>query len=145
MCTMWGSSVSRETLLQKITLLAMLGPLRVPPKEYTLTSPPDSERRLSIAQEADIVRNLSFLSSRRKDALVVIAVCVEEVERGKGLIVRMAVSGGGNKYTKDGLRQICTILEQVSRCGKRPGQRVIRRMLIWHLEENTEQDDIDLL
>ena len=117
---MWGSYVSRERLLQKITLLAMLGPLRIGPKEHTLTSPLDQERRLSVEQEAEIVRNMSFLCYRRKDPHSVTAICVEEVQGGNGLIVRMAVSGTATSYAEEGLRQICSALEQVSRCGKLP-------------------------
>ncbi len=117
---MWGSSVSRELLLQKITLIVMLGPLRIGPKEYTLTSSLDQERRLSVEQEAEIVRNLSFLCYRRKDPHSVTAICIEEVPSGKGLVVRMAVSGTTTLHAEEGLRQICSLLEQVSRRGKLP-------------------------
>src|SRR5437667_9121550 len=110
---MWGSSVSRELLLQKITLIAMLGPLRVGPKENTLTLLPAQERRLSVEQEAEIVRNLSFLGNRRKDPQCVTAICMEEDPGGKGIVIRLAVSGTAISYAEEGLRQICTVLEQV--------------------------------
>lgn len=115
---MWGSHVSRELLLQKITLLSILGPVRKGPKEYTLTSSPNQERKLSVDQEAEIVRNLSFLCCRRKDPLSVTAVCIEEVQDGQGLIVRMAVSGDVTIHAETGLKHICSVLEQASRCGK---------------------------
>lgn len=115
---MWGSSVSRELLLQKISLIAMFGPLRIGPKENTLTSCPDHYRRLSVQQEAEIVRNLSFLCCRRKDPQSVTAICLEEDPIGNGLTVRLAVSGTATLYAEKGLRQICTLLERFSRCGK---------------------------
>lgn len=117
---MWESSVSRELLLQKIILIAMLGPLRIGLKEYTLTSSPDQERRLSVEQEAEIVRNLSFLCYRRKDSHSMTAICIEEVPSEKKLVVRMAVSGITTLHAKEGLRQICSLLEQVLRRGKLP-------------------------
>lgn len=115
---MWGTSVSRELLLQKISLIAMLGPLKIGPMENPLTSSPGQQRRLSVEQEAEIVRHLSFLCYRRKDSQSVAAVCIEEVLAGKGLIVRLAVSGTATLYTKEGLRRICALLEQFSRFSK---------------------------
>lgn len=115
---MWGSSVSRELLLQKISLIAMLGPLRIGPQENPLTSSADQQRRLSVEQEAEIVRHLSFLCYRRKDPQSVPAICIEEVLAGKGRMVRLAVSGTATLYAEEGLRQICVLLEQFARCGK---------------------------
>jgi len=64
---MWKTSVTRELMLQKISLIAMLGPLRIGAKENNLTSSHDPRRCLTVDQEAEIVRNLSFLCYRRKD------------------------------------------------------------------------------
>lgn len=105
-------------MLQKISLIAMLGPLRTGAKENHLTSNDDSRRYLSVAQEAEIVRNLSFLCYRRKDPQAVSAICLEEVSEGKGLVFRLAVSGNAILYAEGGLRQICALLEQFSHHGK---------------------------
>ena len=105
-------------MLQKISLIAMLGPLRVGAKENAVTSYDDSRRELTVAQEAEIVRNLSFLCYRRKDPQAVSAICLEEIPAGQGLVVRLAVSGHAIRYAEAGLRQICVLLEQCSRHGK---------------------------
>ena len=115
---MWGSKITRERMLQKISLLAILGPIREGEKEHDLISDPDRERSMTIEQEAEIVGNLSFLSYRRKDPQTVTAICIEEDKDRRGMTVRMTVSGGAIAYVKDGLRQICTVLEQASRRGK---------------------------
>lgn len=115
---MWGSKITRERMLQKISLLAMLGPIREGEKEHDLISDPGRERSMTIEQEAEIIGNLSFLSYRRKDPQTVTAICIEEDKDRRGMIVRMAVSGGAIVYVEDGLGQICAILEQASRRGK---------------------------
>ena len=114
---MWGSNVDRELLLQKISLLAMLGPIREGHKEHGLVSAPDQVRSLTIEQEAEVVRNLSFLSCRRKDPLSVPAICVEENAGGRGMIVRVAVSGNTVSYVEDELRQMCSTLENIAKRG----------------------------
>ena len=114
---MWGSKITREHILQKISLLAMLGPIREGEREHNLISNPSQERSITIEQEAEIISNLSFLSYRRKDPQTVTAICIEEDKDLQGMIVRMAVSGGAIAYVEDGLGQICAILEQASQRG----------------------------
>ena len=114
---MWGSKITRELILQKISLLAMLGPIREGERENRLISDPGQGRSMTVEQEAEIVSNLSFLSYRRKDPQTVTAICIEEDEDGQGMIVRMTVNGGAIAYVKDGLGRICAVLEQASRCG----------------------------
>ena len=117
---MWGGSISRELLLQKITLLASLGSVRDYPKENALVSRPGSGSSLTLEQEREIVSNLAFLSARSKNSKRVIAVAIEEDLDGQGMVIRMAVNGGeqqGAVHFKDGLIQISTILEQASRLG----------------------------
>lgn len=101
---MWETSVTRELLLQKISLIAMLGPLRIGPKENRLTSTDDQRRCSSVGQEAEIVRHLSFLCYRRKDSQAVNTICIEEILAGKGLIVQLVVSGTATLYAKEDLR-----------------------------------------
>ena len=48
---MWGGSITREYSLRKISLLAMLGPVREGPKEYELVSRSDRVSSLTIEQE----------------------------------------------------------------------------------------------
>jgi hypothetical protein len=119
---MWGSNVTRELLLQKISLLAMLGPIREGHKEHNLVSAPEQVRNLTIEQEGEVVRNLSFLSCRRKDPLSVTAICVEEDDSGRGMVVRMAVSGDTVSHVEDGLRQMCSTLEKIAQRGNLPFQ-----------------------
>ena len=114
---MWGSKITRELMLPKISLLAMLGPIKEGERENGLISDLGQERSMTVEQGAEIVSNLSFLSYRRKDPQTVTAICVEEDEDRQGLIVRMTVNGGAIAYVEDGLGQICAVLEQASRRG----------------------------
>ena len=117
---MWGSSVTREHLLQKISLLAMLESVRDSPKQHTLVSPSGWRSSLTIEQEREIISNLAFLSSRSKNSKRVVAIGIEEDHDGQGMVIRMAVNGGDKdiSHIKDGLVQISRILEQASRQGK---------------------------
>jgi hypothetical protein len=114
---MWGSHITRDHLLQKISLLAMLGPIRNSHQEHSLVSTQDQLHKLTIDQEAEIVRNLSFLSCRRKDSYTVVAVCIEEHEDGQGMTVRLSVNGDNVSYAKEGLQHICATLEKISQRG----------------------------
>jgi hypothetical protein len=117
---MWNSSVTREHLLQKISLLAILGSVRDHPKQHVLISPPGWRSSLTIEQEGEIISNLAFLSSRSKNSKRVVAIGIEEDHDGQGMVIRMAVNGGDKDipYTKEGLKQISRLLEQASRRGK---------------------------
>ncbi|KAH8593072.1 hypothetical protein B0O99DRAFT_516281 [Bisporella sp. PMI_857] len=69
---MWGSNVTREHVLQKITLLAMLGGVREGTKEHELIPRPGRASCVTIEQEGEIVSNLAVLASRRKNSKAVI-------------------------------------------------------------------------
>lgn len=114
----FGTKIPRDVLLNKISLLAMLGPIREGQQEHSLTSTDDPRRGLTIDQEGEIVRNLSFLAYRRKDPHSVVALCIEEQEDGEGMTVRFSVNGDSVLYVKEGLQQICTTLEKISRQGR---------------------------
>ena len=133
-------------MLQKISFIAMLGPLRIGAKENNLTSSNDPRRLLTIDQEAEIVRNLSFLCYRRKDPQAVNAICVEEIPAGKGLVVRLTVSGTATLYAEEGLRQICALLEHFSRSGKLIVIILVHAVLICCFDDkNARQFDVDVL
>ncbi|KAE9373733.1 hypothetical protein N431DRAFT_482672 [Stipitochalara longipes BDJ] len=105
---MWNSSVTREHLLQKISLLAILESVRDHPKRHALISPPGWRSSLTIEQEQEIVSNLAFLSSRSKNSKRVVAISIEEDHDGQGMVIRMAVNGGDKDipYIEEGLKQI---------------------------------------
>lgn len=107
-------------MLQKISLLAILEPVRDRPKQHMLVSPPGRRSSLTIEQEQEIISNLAFLSSRSKNSKRVVAIGIEEEHDGQGMVIRMAVNGGDKdiSHTEEGLVQISRILEQVSRRGK---------------------------
>ena len=117
---MWNSTVAREPLLQKISLLAILESVRDHPKQHMLISPPGWRSSLTIEQEREVVSNLAFLSSHSKNSKRVVAIGLEEDHDGRGLVIRMAINGGDKDvpYTEEGLKQISRILEQASRRGK---------------------------
>ncbi|KAK2797609.1 hypothetical protein FQN50_009122 [Emmonsiellopsis sp. PD_5] len=111
---MWRSNVTREHLLQKISLLAMLGPIRDGSKIHTLKEIDGTGRSLTIEQEGEIVDNLAFLSYRRKSCRNITALCMQEDEDGEGMLVRLAVNGDALSHIEDGLQQICMALEKVA-------------------------------
>ena len=96
----------------------MLGPIREGQQEHSLTSTDNPRRGLTIDQEGEVVRNLSFLAYRRKDPHSVVALCIEEREDGEGMTVRFSVNGDNVSYVKEGLQQICTTLEKISQQGR---------------------------
>lgn len=115
---MLGGIISREQLQQQITLLAMLGGVQESVKYHQLTSTSNYPSSLTIDQESEIVSNLSFLSSRRKDSKQVVAIAVEATEKNHEMIIRMAVNGEDAAYLKEGLVQIGTILEKAAQMGR---------------------------
>jgi hypothetical protein len=115
---MWGSNVTREHILQKITLLAMLGGVREGIKEHELIPQPGRASCLTIEQEGEIVSNLAFLASRRKNSKLVVAIAIEEDDDGQGVTIRIAVNGDIVMHLKEGLVQLSAILQQVSRLGR---------------------------
>jgi hypothetical protein len=117
---MWGSTITREHLLQKLCLLAMLESVRDVPKEHILVSRPDRGSSITLDQEREIASNLAFLSSRSKNSKRVIAIGIEVDPDGQGMVIRMAVNGDDKDipHLQEGLKHISTILEQVSRRGK---------------------------
>lgn len=111
---MWRSNVTREHLLQKISLLAMLGPIRDGSKIHTLKTIDDTGRSLTIEQEGEIIDNLAFLSYRRKNSRNITALCMQEDEDGQGMLVRLAVNGNAPAHIENGLQKICMALEEVA-------------------------------
>ncbi|OBT85155.1 hypothetical protein VE02_05639 [Pseudogymnoascus sp. 03VT05] len=112
---MWGGSISREQLQQQISLLAILGGVQESVKHHQLTSPSNYLSSLTIDQESEIVSNLSFLASRRKDSKQVVAVAIEATEKSQEMVIRMAVNGEDAAYLKEGLVKIGNILEKAAR------------------------------
>jgi hypothetical protein len=113
---MWGGSITRGYLLQKISLLAMLGSVQEVLKEHDLVPRSDRTSSLTVEQEGEIVSDLAFLSSCNKDAKSVIAIGIEEDRDGQGTVVHMV--GDSITYLKEGLTQIGVIFERDSRLGK---------------------------
>ncbi|KAK3045704.1 hypothetical protein LTR09_012749 [Extremus antarcticus] len=116
----WGTGIPNETLLQKITLLAIFGQTPAEPQRHPLKSAQEvSERVLTIEQEAEIAGNLAFLSRRSTDAHNVAAIGIEEDEDGEGMVIRVTVNGGMIKSVVLGLSKICEVLETIAKSGKR--------------------------
>jgi hypothetical protein len=111
----WGTFVSRDRLLQKISLIAMLGGIREGLRQHALTSTPDRGYSLTIEQEAEIACNLAFLSRRRHEPQSVAAIGIEEDEDGQGMVIRLSVNGSMLNGVEEGVKDICRMLEQVSR------------------------------
>ncbi|KAF1730100.1 hypothetical protein CRV24_009557 [Beauveria bassiana] len=109
---LWGSeSVTREGLLQKITLLTLLAPVQEPPRTHELFG--HQQRTLTIYQEAEIASNLAFLSRRSADSQNVAAIGLEEKEDGQGITVRVAVNGNRLGSVVEGLTCICNVIQSL--------------------------------
>lgn len=110
----WGSDIGRDQLLQKISLIAMLGGVREGLQAHTLAAPLAMERILTTDQEAEIANNLAFLSRRRHDSKSVAAVGIEEDKNGQGMTIRLCVNGDKLSSVEEGLEAICQLLEKMS-------------------------------
>jgi hypothetical protein len=116
--TMWHSGVSRERLLQNITLLWTLNRIPEKPRENHLVSRIDSTHRLTVERENEIVANLAFLSATTKDYLKVMAVCIEEDESGRAITIRVASNTGDMLELVTGFSRLARVLEQAARRGQ---------------------------
>ena len=116
----WGTGIPNETLLQKITLLAIFGQSPVEPHRHPLEVKQEgSDRVLTIEQEAEIAGNLAFLSRRSKDAHNVAAIGIKEDEDGESMVIRVTVNGGIIKSVVVGLSKICEVLATIATSSKR--------------------------
>ena len=113
----WDSGITRESLLQKIALLTMIGRTPEPSHRYTFVCPPSDPRALTIDQEAEIAENLAFLGRRSLESHNVAAIGIEEDEDGQGMIIRVTVNGTMLSSVVAGLNKICRSLESAARCG----------------------------
>ncbi len=110
----WGSiSITREELLQKITLVAICAPTPEAPRAYELVE--HQQRAFTIHQEAEVAANLSFLSRRSKESHNVAAIALEEEAGGRGITVRVAVNGKMLTNVVEALASICKVLEAIAR------------------------------
>lgn len=127
---MWGSGISRDQMLQKISLLAMLGGVREGLRAHTFATPLATERILTIEQEAEITSNLAFLCRRRHDPKSVAAVSIEEDKHGQGMVVRLCVNGDRLSSVEEGLNDICRMLQEISQRRMFPQQRYCYQVII---------------
>lgn len=116
--TIWDSGVSRERLLQNITLLWTLNQIPEKPRENHLASRTDTTHQLTVERENEIVANLAFLSATTKDYLKVMAVCIEEDESGRAITIRVASNTGDLLELVTGFSKLARVLEQAARRGQ---------------------------
>ena len=65
--SIWGSKVTREHMLQKISLLAMLGPIREGEKEHNLITNPGQECSMTASGDCGLaVRCLEIVTAIRE-------------------------------------------------------------------------------
>jgi hypothetical protein len=114
---MWGGSITRQQLLQSISLFQMLDGVPEPPKENVLTSKTDSTHSLSISREREIASNLAFLSATSDNNLRVMAVCIEEHCNGAEITIRVASNTGDLSKVIQGFEKIARVLEEAARRG----------------------------
>lgn len=114
---LWASDVSRDGLLQKITLIALLGPPQEHPRNHTLVATAE-KRVLTIDQEAEVAGNLAFISRQSAESQNVAAVGIEENTNGKGMVVRVTSNGRMLASVVGVLTCICLTLEKIAANGR---------------------------
>ena len=105
-------------LMQRIVLLHIMNETPQEPCEnklqlFSACSDESSESLLDIHHEKELVEALAFLASTTNDPRKVIAVCVEECKRDRGLVVRIAANHGGLVTAQRGLQGLANIVERV--------------------------------
>lgn len=110
---------TEQVLRENIALLGLLGKEHKLPAEYQI--PPDFRgcqtsfpRQLTMERERDLVDTLAFIAASSHDSDKVIAVCVEEQQDGKSVMVRIAANSGEMQPRKEALKRILSTLEHVA-------------------------------
>ena len=111
--------VDQAHMRQQIILLQMLNHTPGRPSETAVSDRANKNddshpRTLSLRCEKAIAESFTFLAAITDDPQRVLAVCVEERQKGKSLAIRMAVNHGDLEKVKTGLRRVTTVLERVA-------------------------------
>lgn len=108
------------SVAENIALLRKTCNKPIPPTRNELPqSAPEEGRVLSMRQELDIVSCLSYLASHSDRPERVMALCIEERGKGKGLTVAVATNTGELTYLQEGIQSIAKVLESQA-CGLSP-------------------------
>lgn len=107
-------ALSRQHLLENITLLWSLNEIPANPSHNVLPNMVDDTRQLSIEREKVIVESLAFLAAHKKDPRRVMAVCVEEMPDKKGLLIRISSNTGELEYIEREFGQMGVLLEKTA-------------------------------
>ncbi|KAH6655545.1 hypothetical protein BKA67DRAFT_675580 [Truncatella angustata] len=126
---MWTSLKEREQLLQRISLLALLGGIREGLKANDLVASSSGHSILTIMQEAEVASDLAFLCRRRPDPQSVAAIGIEEDFNGEGVVVRLCFNGRALYNIEYGLKMICRLLEKAAQ-RQNPETQDIEELLI---------------
>jgi hypothetical protein len=114
---MWGGSITRQDLLQSISLLRILSEVPALPGQNVPDTDVESARCLSISREKEIAGNLAFLSALSYNNKRVMAVCVEEDYDKNEITIRVAANTGDLSNVVEGFKRIAKVLEQAARRG----------------------------
>lgn len=120
----WGS-VKPEQLLATIVLLQLLNDTPQPSSDNLMSDvilaiEAPSVRTLTLRREKEITEVLAFLAASTDDPAKVAALCVEERQSGKAMVIRLAVNNGGLEKVKHGFQEIAKFLENIARKGCKP-------------------------
>ncbi|KAI9736749.1 MAG: hypothetical protein M1834_000953 [Cirrosporium novae-zelandiae] len=118
MPSLFRQDIDGVHLMQKIILLHLLNNTPDKPSERSLNHPSKEDgkltRTLSPRREKELAQALTFLASSTDDPKKVLALCLEEGNDGKHLIVRMAANHGDLEHVQNRFRNMATILERVA-------------------------------
>jgi len=107
-------SLTRQRMIENITMLWTLNEVPEPPKENAIDCSANETRQLTPARERQLVDNLAFISASTDDMLRVMAVCIEERSDQQGMTIRLASNTGDLSPTVKSFEVIACTLERAA-------------------------------
>lgn len=116
-------NIDQAHLLQKVVLLQLLNRTPEKPSEISvsdLEAKDDSlfKRSISIQHEKELAESFAFLAATTNDPKKVVAACVEEGEKNRCLIVRLAINNGSLNHVIVGFERMAKIFKRVVQAGE---------------------------
>jgi len=114
--------VDQAHLLQKIVLLQLLNNTPEKPSEMSISersaqTDDFTKRVLGLQREKQLAELFTFLAATTNDPKKIVAACVEESEKGRCLIIRLAVNNGNLDNVEAGFERMARALERIAREG----------------------------
>ncbi len=109
--------LSRQRLVENITLLWTLNEIPEQPKDNIFRCEEDGTRQLTLERERQLADSFAFISASTDNMLRVMAVSIEEDTDGHGITIRVASNTGDLSSMKEALGDIAKTLEKAATRG----------------------------